>query len=163
MNATIAFGRPFFASDFSASPGTSSEAGSVRRHLQELHQAFVDAESLHGAATREMQDAFLDCREENWDGYDASPVSDTTFLRAREFLSQILPRFPAPTASAAPGGSLVFEWFVSPRRRFLASIGEDERVAFAGVFGSDPIHGTTTFNRDIPPEIIQHLVRLFLS
>jgi hypothetical protein len=110
---------------------------------------------------RELEDSFLDGREEGWDGYEALPVSDGAFLQARAFLNCALAHFPAPTVSATPGGTLNLEWFVSPQRRFLVSIGADERMAYAGLFGSDSIHGTATFAGDVPPEIVQHLRRLF--
>ena len=119
------------------------------------------AKRQHAHALRQLQDTFFDSRQANWDGYEALPVSDAAFLRGRDFLNQLLPRFPAPTTSATPGGALALEWFVSPKRRFLVSLAEDSRIAFAGLFGPDVVHGTGVFSGDVPSEIIQHLKRLF--
>ena len=161
MNTTLSFRHSAFDAGFSTSPGTSPEAGNLLASLRDLATDFENAESLHGQPVRELQDTFLDCRDGNWDGYEALPVTDDTFLRAQAFLEQVLPQFSAPTASATPSGNLVFEWFASPKRRFLVSIGADERIAFAGIFGSHPIHGTTVFTGDVPPEIVHHLKHLF--
>ena len=152
-----------FSDDFSFSttPGISVEAELLNRQFRDVAEHFRNAETLHGQATRELQDVFLDSREGNWDGYDALGVVDMVFLRAQRFLKEVLPRFPSPTFSATPAGNLSFEWFVSPRRRFLVCIGEEDRVAYAGLFGSDPIHGTAIFTDDVPSEIGDHLKRLF--
>jgi len=109
--------------------------------------------------TQELTDTFLDCREEDWDGYGALPVEDSSFLRAQTFLSRLL-RFPAPTASATPHGSLTLEWFVSPRRRMMVSVGSDEQIAYAAVDGDQTAQGVTGFIQDIPQEISEHLSRL---
>ena len=160
MSETI-FRQPTLDAAFQTSPGTSPAAAFVSERLEEWASDSRNAESLHGSPVRELEDTFLDCRDQNWDGYDAMGVSDETFLRSREFLRRLLGEFPAPTMSATPGGSLTFEWFVSPKRRFLVSIDETDRIGYAGLFGADPVHGTTEFTTDIPPEIVQHLRRLF--
>ena len=146
---------------FCGSAGISPEAEFLNSQFHGVAEHFRNAETLHGQSTRELQDAFLDAREGNWDGYDALAVSDKAFLRAQRFLRAVLPRFPVPSSGATPSGSLSLEWFVSPKRRFLVSIGEEDQIAFAGLFGSNPIHGTTVFGDDLPPEITYYLNRLF--
>jgi hypothetical protein len=161
MSAATIFRQPGFDAAFWTSPGTSSEADVLSQRFEEWIKDSENAESLHGPAIRELEDTFLDCRGQNWDGYGAMPVSGETFLRARGFLNRLVTQFPTPTTSATPGGSLAFEWFVSPRRRFLVSIDQGERIAYAGLFGSDPVHGTAVFTDEVPQEIVHHLRRLF--
>jgi hypothetical protein len=161
MIATTIFRQPTSDVVSWTSPGTSPEADFLSQRLEEWIKDSENAESLYAPAIRELEDTFLDCRSQNWDGYEALQVSDETFLRSRQFLSRLMGQFPAPTTSATPGGSLAFEWFVSPKRRFLVSIGEGERIAYAGLFGADPAHGTAEFTDEMPPEIVQHLRRLF--
>lgn len=109
----------------------------------------------------ELTDTFLDCRSEDWDGYNALAIDDDAFLRTRELLSRLIHRFPAPTASATPHGSLTLEWIVSPRRRLMISVGSDEQIAFAGVFGTETVQGVANFVRDVPQEITHQLARLY--
>jgi hypothetical protein len=111
----------------------------------------------------ELTDAFLDCREEGWDGYGALPVEDSSYLRAQAFLSRLMLRFPAPTASATPHGSLTLEWFVNPRRRLMVSVGGDEQIAYAAIYGDQTVQGVTSFFQDIPQEISDHLSRLYFT
>lgn len=162
MIAATIFRQTTSDEDSWTSPGTSPEADVVSQRLEEWVKDSERAESLYAPAIRELEDTFLDCRCHNWDGYEALPVSDKAFLRARQFLSRLMGRFPVPTTSATPGGSLAFEWFVSPKRRFLVSIDEGDRIAYAGLFQADPVHGTAEVTEDVPIEIIQNLRRLFL-
>jgi hypothetical protein len=123
---------------------------------------FVDAESLHAQTYREFCNIFLDSREDGWDGYSALAVSDSAFLRSEEFLKQCLERYPAPMSGGTPSGSLTFEWYVSPKQRFMVSIGADELIAYAGLFGSSTVRGTEPYVSDVPPIIWTHLNRLYL-
>jgi hypothetical protein len=149
--------------DFTPSRATGTIASDLLDQLRKLIEAYQSAESLQGRAVRELQDTFLDCRCKNWDGYDALSVPDAAFLQAKEFLALAVRRFPAPTASAMPGGSLTLEWIASPSRRFMVSFSGDDQIAFAGVFGSATVQGTATFVNDVPMEISKYLVRLFFS
>src|ERR1700730_14721616 len=109
----------YSADNFDAGPSraTSDEAAKLSEALEKVSQAFQSAETLQGQAMRELQDAFLDCREPDWDGYGAYAVPDEAFLRAKTFLEHALRRFPTPTASATPNGSLSLEWMTGPGRR----------------------------------------------
>lgn len=140
---------------------TSSEAATVFEALQEVSQSFQSAETLQAQIVRELQDAFLDSREDDWDGYGAHAVPDEAFLRARAFLDQVLRRFPSPTAASTPNGSLSFEWAPKNGCRFMVSIGEEDLVAFAGVFGSETVYGTATFIEDLPRSVGQNLQRVY--
>jgi hypothetical protein len=160
---TTALGFHYSADSFSATPSwaTSCEAATVFEALQEVSQSFQSAEALQAQIVRELQDAFLDSREDDWDGYGAQAVPDGAFLRARIFLDQVLRSFPSPTAAATPNGSLSLEW--TPRKgcRFIVSIGEEDLVAFAGVFGSETVYGTATFVEDLPGSVDQNLRRVY--
>ena len=161
MIDVLRFRRPSFKVGFSESPALSFEADLVSKQINDARRTFSRAETLHGRATRELGDTFLDARQAGWDGYDAIAIPDEAYVRAERFLARILQRFPAPTASATPSGSLTFEWIKEPNRRFMVSIGLEDRIGYAGLFGSDPVYGTTVFANDIPQEIVQNLRRLF--
>jgi hypothetical protein len=147
--------------DSGPSRATSDEATRLSEALEKVSQSFQKAEALQGYAVRELQDAFLDSREPDWDGYGAHAVPDEAFLKARTFLEHILRRFPSPTAAPTPNGSLAFEWAPGNGRRFIVSIGEEDLVAFAGIFGSETIHGTATFVQDLPRSVGENLRRVY--
>jgi len=131
------------------------------RRSKKVLQSFQNAEALQAHAVRELQDAFLDSREPGWDGYGANAVPDEAFLRAKTFLDHVLKRFPSPTAAATPNGSLAFEWAPGNGRRFIVSIGEEDLLAFAGIFGSETVHGTATFVQDLPRSVGENLRRVY--
>lgn len=145
----------------SSSPGLSEEANLLTTNLNEFVRDFESAESLNAPAVRELEDAFLDARSDGWDGYGALGVKDEVFARSRELLSQALCYFPAPAVYASPAGGIMLEWFVSPKRRFLISVGPEPRVSYAGLFGSNPVHGTAPDSGTLPREIVESLRRLY--
>jgi hypothetical protein len=160
---TTALGFHFSAHSFYASPSraTSREAATVSEALQEVAQSYHSAEALQAEIVRELQDAFLDSREGDWDGYGALAVPEGVFFKARTFLDQVLRRFPSPTAAATPNGSLSLEWAPGNGSRFIVSIGEEDLVAFAGIFGSETVYGTATFVEDLPSSVDQNLRRVY--
>jgi len=153
--------RPVSPIGFSPSRATSDTASLLLEKIREWLQAASKTNSLHGEAITELEDAFLDCRVENWDGYGACPVEDAAFIRARALLTCLLVRFPAPTATATPRGSLTLEWIVGSKRRFIVSIDGEEQIAFAGIFGSETVQGVASYVQDVPKEVVRHLQRLF--
>lgn len=161
MSALVLQYRPIPDYGYVPSNAAGVEAGSLESNLAAVENKFADAESLHALTYRELCNNFLDGREEGWDGYGAQPVSDAAFVRSKRFLKQCLGRYPAPVSGATPGGSLTFEWYAAPDRRFMVSIGPDELIAFAGLFGSSTVRGTEPFVSDVPPAVWIHLSRLF--
>lgn len=160
MTATLTF-RP--TANFNASPSraTSSEADDIREKFQRFSESLQQAESLFAIPIRELGDSFLDCRRENWDGYEAQAVPGEAYLQTKALLLQVLGVFPAPTASANPSGSLTLEWFATPSRRLMVSLNGEQLLAFAGLFGSETVQGTVAFVDDFPLELFSLLKRLY--
>lgn len=132
-------------------------------YIRQREDYAVRSVALQRQAMEELTDRFLDSRFENWDGYGAEKVDNKAYFRARDLLARLANRFPAPTASVSPYGSLTLEWIANPKRRLILSIGADDQIAFAAVFGADTIHGVATFVQDVPHEILHQLSRLFFA
>lgn len=163
MTTTLTYRPIFNGNDYSPSYATSNEAQGILDRIREWLESASRARTLHGQALEELTDTFLDCRREDWDGYNALPIEDDAFLRTKALLSRLINRFPAPTASATPHGSLTLEWIVNPRRRLMISVGSDEQIAYAGVFGTETVQGVANFVRDVPQEITHQLARLYYA
>jgi len=110
---------------------------------------------------RELHNAFAEMSSENWDGYGALPVEPGAYYRARCLMASLLDSFPAPAVGGNPHGSITLEWMTGQRRRVMISIGEDERIAYAAVFGEETVQGVASFIRDVPREITAMLSRLY--
>ena len=147
--------------DQSSSYTSSHEGGWVQAAYEQVQRDFASAESLDAPALREFVNTYAECSRGNWDGYDALPVSGRTYSRARSFLEQCLARVPAPVATATPSGSIAFEWCLARDRRLMVSIGDEDEIAFAGLFSGNSVHGTELFFGDVPPSVWNLLNRLF--
>ncbi|MDL1962225.1 MAG: hypothetical protein LWX01_11130 [Deltaproteobacteria bacterium] len=110
-------------------------------------------------ALEELEKVYEECLEANWDGYGAIPISRETYSKARKLLRMIPPSLPRPDISAEPDGEITFEWYKEKYSVFVISVGSDNLITYAGLFGeSNKIHGTEYFADELP-EIICHCIR----
>lgn len=98
----------------------------------------------------ELFETFEECREPNWDGYGAQPVSDETYRLAYEFLTALPLDTPAPSVGAEPDGHLTVEWYRSPERTLSVSISADGDLHFAALLGLTKAYGTEPFVGEVP-------------
>lgn len=139
-----------------------SAATATTRVIDGIKDKVARSESIHGPTIRELDNTFLEYGHENWDGEGAIPLKPEIRPQAMTFLKKCLEVFPAPCFSVTPTGSLIFEWIVTPDRRFMVNLSGRENIAYAGLFGKgDNVHGTQVYLRDIPSEIFNNLKRLF--
>lgn len=139
----------------------SQEAHQVCASIERVFTAKTTAGSAGAQAVAELTDIFLDARIDGWDGYDGLPVAAAAYVQTERFLKSVLDKYPSPTAGATPSGSLTLEWIDEKDRRLIVAFGGEERLAYAAIFGSESVHGTVLFIRDIPLEITRHLDRIF--
>ena len=99
--------------------------------------------------------------ENDWDGYGGEPVSQLTREVAVDFLISLPLSYPTPEVSADPDGEISFEWWIEPGYSFLISIGEWKRISYAGLFGSNSVHGQEHFGDELPDSIVFHLNKHF--
>ena len=161
MSTTTLKYSPALPLSFFPSFAFSDEASGVRNRVAGVYATFTDAESLNAQNVRDFHNTYLDAKEQNWDGYDAKPVSEVTFKRAKVFLEKCFGRFPAPSSGATPSGALSFEWYLGPTKRFIVSISDEDEIAYAGLFGSASVHGTEAFHGELPQALPQYLNRLY--
>lgn len=98
----------------------------------------------------ELSQVFEDCREPNWDGYGAQPVSDETYHLAVEFLKALRFGTAVPSIGAEPDGHLTVEWYRSPQRTLSVSISPHGELHFAALLGLAKAYGTEPFIGEVP-------------
>lgn len=106
---------------------------------------------------------FQECSQENWDGYDAAPISKKTYFEAKKFIEMLrsLP-FPLPEILPEPDGQIGFEWYKEKNNSFTVSLTEKNLIYYAGLFGENSeTCGKEKFNDSIPKVISDNLSRLF--
>jgi len=110
-------------------------------------------------ALEELEKVYEECSEANWDGYGAMPISRETYSEARKLLRMMPSSLPRPDISAEPDGEITFEWYKEKYSVFVISVGGNNLITYAGLFGkSNKIHGTEYFADELP-EIIHHCIR----
>ncbi|MFO7775763.1 MAG: hypothetical protein R6W89_08205 [Candidatus Hydrogenedentota bacterium] len=103
-----------------------------------------------------LRDVYQECREQDWDGYDALPVSEATFTNATTFL-QLLPTDLAAKADpgAEPDGNLTLEWYIDTDYQISISIDAQSRLHFAAAVGPRrKRRGTDTFSEGVPQDVV---------
>jgi len=110
-------------------------------------------------ALEELEKVYEECSEANWDGYGAMPISHETYSEARKLLRMMPSSLPRPDISAEPDGEITFEWYKEKYSVFVISVGGNNLITYAGLFGkSNKIHGTEYFADELS-EIIRHCIR----
>lgn len=135
---------------------------------------FVDEESFNGSRQLqgssalgientvfdELATVWEECREPNWDGFQAVPVTQDTLRNTYRFLEALPFGFPQPSVGAEPDGDLTLEWHRSPRRTLSVSINADGDLNYAALLGPNRSYGTETFFGDVPDAILNLIRRV---
>jgi hypothetical protein len=109
----------------------------------------------------ELQLVWNEVREPNWDGYDALPVPHEALINARTIVNSLPRDVPAPSASAEPDGQLTLEWYRNPRCTLSVSVGHENELHFAALFGNDSVCGTVSFGEQMPASIVQLIRQVY--
>ena len=110
---------------------------------------------------QEIYRIYHEYSEPDWDGYDAIPVSGSTFSQAQE-LAKLLPDgVPLPDVMPEPTGEIAFEWYQDGTHVLVIGIGDDDVLSYAGLFGINcQVHGTERLAKHIPQSLLNHISRL---
>lgn len=113
-------------------------------------------------ALKRLDEVYNECSEANWDGYGAEPVSREAYVEARKLLGMIGPSFPMPEVFVEPDGEIAFEWYKERDLLFVISVGGNNIITYAGLFGKkNKTHGTETFTEKLPGFVVQSIHRVF--
>ncbi len=144
--------------------GFSDEFLRLKRHHDKAIKEFRSAETIGRSleeALERLEEVFQECSEEGWDGYDAEPITEETYLEAKRFV-EALPLFiPKPEITPEPSGEIGLEWSQGRNRVFVVSVSGRNELVYAGVFGINEIHGVEYFGDFLPAIILENLKRLY--
>jgi hypothetical protein len=126
------------------------QIASDRRRLLHKSYAIGNESVLRGD---ELATVWNECRDANWDGFGAVPVTQDTLRNAYILLESLPLGFPAPSISAEPDGDLTLEWHRSARRTLSVSVTADGDLHYAALLGASRVYGTEAFFDEIPDAI----------
>lgn len=132
----------------------------LERQIMEMRE-LLTIELRVGEAFELLFDVYRECSEANWDGYSASPITWNTFREALQLIRLLPSFFPLPEILAEPDGSIGFEWRKGQRLIFVISVEGKHKINYAGIFGSNKVHGSEYFGEMLPSVVIENLRRLF--
>ncbi len=145
------------------SPGVGPDHQRLVALLQSTVERLLDSVSLGKAlqdASRQLYQVLEECGRSNWDGYGAQPVLFDSYEKAKRFIRSLPYGIPVPEVSAEPDGEITLEWFVAPTRVFSVSVGPDNELNYAGLFGASRTYGTEVFHDEIPEVVLSHIKRV---
>ncbi len=131
----------------------------TRRDRRYLHKS--SAFGIQSVLRDELAEAWEECHQPNWDGYDALPVSRDALRNMYTFLEAMPLGFPRPTIGADPHGHLSVEWYRSPRRVLSVSVSDDDLLHYAALLGSNSTCGTETYFGEVPESILNLVRRVY--
>jgi hypothetical protein len=108
----------------------------------------------------ELLKTFEECRQPNWDGYEAQPVREETYRLAHRFLASLPLSIPVPSIGAEPDGHITVEWYRSPQRTLSVSISPDGELHYAALLGSAKTCGTEPFTGAVPKVVADLIHRV---
>lgn len=145
------------------SPGVGDDLRRLEALLYDAVERLLDSVALGKPlqdASRQLYQVLEQCGRSNWDGYGAQPVLFDSYEKAKRFVRSLPFGIPVPEVSAEPDGEITLEWFAAPTRVFSVSVGPDNELNYAGLFGASRTYGTEVFHDEIPEVVLSHIKRV---
>ena len=143
--------------------GQSEEAKKVQLQVRtpiDWLQEPIEHVEPYRVVQRELRDAFVECAEDNWDGYGAKAASFQSYYHAQRFVMALPDKWLNLEVGIDPDGEVSFDWFGAKNAMVTVCVGADGELAYSGRFGLARIHGVEIFNTTVPKEILGCLSRL---
>ena len=142
--------------------GVSEDAKSLQRQFAELLEDFTGSISIGGHLSETRQSlakATEECSTDNWDSYGAKAIDQNSYASARYFSCLLPTNIPVPKIYVDPDGEVTFEWYAGPRQVFSVSMGSNNELIYAGLFGANKTHGTEYLDDELPGTILDNIRR----
>jgi hypothetical protein len=131
----------------------------MRLSSDEPQSMILDKQKL----LQELYEVFRECSEVNWDNYGARATNLDFFSEALRFLKTLPLTLTRPELTVDPDGEIAFEWYGDRSRRvFSVSVGSNNELTYAGIFGSSKSNGNEYFGDELPKTILDNIRRVFL-
>jgi len=146
-------------------PAVGDDHQRLVAQLQATFQSLVDSVSLGKSLQdtyRQLYQVLQACGHSDWDAYNAEPVLLESYENAKRFARSLPFSLASPEVSAEPDGEITFEWYSNPSRVFSVSVGPNNELHYAGLFGASRAYGTEVFHDEIPEVILSHIKRAVL-
>ena len=139
---------------------TAEYLSSIYREIKTHHSQSLSLSQQKRSTEEALIDAVCDSARDNWDGYGAIAVSGKSYQHAMSFIEAMTPGIPVPDVSVDPDGEVCFIWYSNDRWLFSVSFSDKGRLAYAGLFGRNEIHGNEYYIDRIPDALHSFIKRV---
>jgi len=141
--------QPLVREDRETSAGLRDERYTTRS-TTELYKLFIEVIGI-----------FDRCRQKNWDGEEARPVSLGAYNNAQRLIRSMPDDVPLPSVFPDTDGYIEFEW-QSGKRSFSIMVGHKPLLLWAGYFGPDQRRsGRDPFQGRFPSDLITEIHKVY--
>jgi len=149
--------------EFVESDAVSNEGTCVQKLFRKTRQDLRSSVFLgysRETCQNQLIEAWQQARTKGWDGYDADAVQPSALNSAYAFIDAFPSNVPMPEVAIDPDGEVSFDWFSAPRRQFSISVGANNVLSYAGLFGHDKVSGSERFQGTIPRVFVDYIRRV---
>ena len=136
---------------------------SIYREIKTHYSQSLSLSRQKRSTEEALIDAVCDAAVDNWDGYGAKRVSGKSYQYAMSFIEVMTPSIPVPDVSVDPDGEVCFIWYSHDRWLFSVSFSGTGRLAYAGLFGRNEIHGNEYYIDRIPDALHTFIKRVSVN
>jgi hypothetical protein len=144
----------------SSSYATSREAYQIATGIENGFRHLENSCSLGAKRTSALNELYSvaeECKNANWDGHGAAPISSETYSFAYRLVENLPSDTLSFTVGAEPDGHVTLEWYRSPRRTLSVSVSPEGELHYAALLGRRTRNGTELFLGEVP-EVILNLI-----
>jgi hypothetical protein len=109
----------------------------------------------------ELMDVWDECKEPDWDGYGADPVSLPVIQQVERLLGVLPADLPPPSFGAEPDGSITMEWYRRTDWVLSVSIDRTDTVHYAWRLGNQQSCGSCGVRDQFPSQLLDVIRELF--
>lgn len=122
-------------------------------------QSYAEKVSLDRAKS-DLDEKAWDCRDNNWDGYGALPVTKDCRRMALKFLEAMPWGWRSPEIGVEPDGQITLDWHRTCRRTLSVSVDPDGYLHYAAMLGLNKVNGREVFYGEIPERILNLIAQV---
>jgi len=136
-------------------PGLSDAAQIVADASRKNYGRLAELETYSKQpAYEELWDVWQQCRQANWDGYDALPVQQETYHNAYRLIEALPLGHTLPSVGAEPDGHLTLEWHRHPHWTLSVSVSPEGILHYAALLGIEDPRGSCPFFGEVPESLL---------
>lgn len=144
--------------------GNSPTAAYIDKINQDNQRYFSQTAALSNQpAIEELIITWEDCKNSNWDGYDAFPVKVETLNYTYAFIQALPLGFPLPSVGAEPDGHMTLDWYRDPHWTISVSVSPEGVLYYAALLGNSDPRGSEPFWGEIPKRLLSLIQEVALA